>query len=301
MRIYDHIVIGAGPAGCFAAAMLAKKGYDVCVLEKRSRDYVKVCGDGISVRATEVLRKTGFPLEKLVKAGAVRIDNIYEIRNGTHKQIDLRGNRLLAFALPRVKTDALFREYCAASGAEIIYDSGAAEIERQGDNYSVCGRTAREIVVAIGAGSNVTLDGKKLLPSVQRPLGVSMIIRGDSAPEGFYLFDYAPELSGTYSWIFTIGRDIYNVGLWLKSGKSSIRERFQDFCREKVGLVCGEYSVISGERYAVMGIGEPVLSPEKKIHILGDASNTSSASDGEGISRAVISAARFAEKYQEKK
>ena len=33
-NIYDYIIIGAGPAGCFCGIELTKKGLKVCIFEK---------------------------------------------------------------------------------------------------------------------------------------------------------------------------------------------------------------------------------------------------------------------------
>lgn len=301
MTTYDYIIIGAGPAGCFSAAMLAQKGYDVCILEKNSKGYRKVCGDGISVRATDVLKKAGFPMEKLLSAGAVKIDSVYTMRDNEKKFFSLKENGLTAFALSRDKTDSLFREYCQEQGAEIHYNIKASEIERIEDGFSICGFKARNAVIATGAAGNIFLDGKKILPSAEKPIGVSMIVKGKTSSENFYFFDYAEEYGGTYSWIFTLGNDLYNIGLWLKTDKKRLKEYFDSFCRNRAVQICGDFETVCPARYSVMGIGKKVECDEKGIYILGDAANTSSSDDGEGISSAIISAAEFAEKTDVKR
>lgn len=47
-KIYDCIVVGAGPAGGTCAYHLAKKGHDVLILEKERLPRYKPCGGGIS-------------------------------------------------------------------------------------------------------------------------------------------------------------------------------------------------------------------------------------------------------------
>ncbi len=36
MRTSDMVVVGAGTAGCYAAATLARAGYDVAVVERKT-------------------------------------------------------------------------------------------------------------------------------------------------------------------------------------------------------------------------------------------------------------------------
>jgi flavin-dependent dehydrogenase len=45
--MHEVIVVGAGPAGSIAAAVLAKQGRQVLLLDKAEFPRDKVCGDGI--------------------------------------------------------------------------------------------------------------------------------------------------------------------------------------------------------------------------------------------------------------
>ena len=98
-----------------------------------------------------------------------------------------------------------------------------------------------------------------------------------------------------------MGGGLYNAGLWLKKDKNRLMEWLEDFCRRTAPEYCGEYTAVTQPRASLMGIGERVESPYPGIHILGDAANTSASEDGEGISRAVISAAEFSERIGVKK
>src|SRR5689334_4098914 len=62
----DVAVIGAGPAGCIAAYALAKKGWDVTLIEQHRFPRDKVCGESLSALGIEVLRRMG--LEKQIAA-----------------------------------------------------------------------------------------------------------------------------------------------------------------------------------------------------------------------------------------
>ena len=55
----DVIVVGAGPGGSSTAANLARRGLNVVMLEKSHFPREKVCGDGLTPRATRALTRLG--------------------------------------------------------------------------------------------------------------------------------------------------------------------------------------------------------------------------------------------------
>ena len=59
MRMYDVIVVGAGPAGCTASKVLAEKGYKVLLVEKFKMPRYKSCS-GVLIKKSMELVKTYF-------------------------------------------------------------------------------------------------------------------------------------------------------------------------------------------------------------------------------------------------
>jgi flavin-dependent dehydrogenase len=59
---WDAVVIGAGVAGGVAAAMLARRGWRVLLVEKSNWPREKVCGGCLTANAASVLREVGIPL-----------------------------------------------------------------------------------------------------------------------------------------------------------------------------------------------------------------------------------------------
>jgi len=56
---WDVIIVGAGPAGSATALLLAKKGYQVLLLDKATFPREKLCGEYLSPGAVEVLDRLG--------------------------------------------------------------------------------------------------------------------------------------------------------------------------------------------------------------------------------------------------
>src|SRR4051794_37153812 len=69
----DVIVVGAGPGGATAAYHLARAGLDVLLLEKTTFPREKVCGDGLTPRATRSLVAMGIDISDWPKNRGLRI------------------------------------------------------------------------------------------------------------------------------------------------------------------------------------------------------------------------------------
>ncbi len=73
--MFDVAVIGAGLAGCHAAATLARRGHHVLLLEAGKYPRPKVCGEFLSPECAALLAETGF-LPALEALRPARIDEI---------------------------------------------------------------------------------------------------------------------------------------------------------------------------------------------------------------------------------
>ncbi|MBK7598163.1 MAG: FAD-dependent monooxygenase [Acidobacteria bacterium] len=74
MNQYDVIVIGAGPAGSTAAALMARAGQRVLLLEKSVFPRHKLCGEFITPECGKVFDRLGVS-EKMHDAGRKSSEN----------------------------------------------------------------------------------------------------------------------------------------------------------------------------------------------------------------------------------
>ena len=51
MTQFDYLIVGAGPAGSFAAELLAKAGKRVVLFDGRPQNEPKACGGGVTSKA----------------------------------------------------------------------------------------------------------------------------------------------------------------------------------------------------------------------------------------------------------
>src|SRR3954447_10150061 len=85
-RDADVIVVGAGPAGSATAYHLAQSGLEVLLLEKAQFPREKVCGDGLTPRATKQLVDMGIDISE--EAGWLRNRGLRIIGGGVRLELD---------------------------------------------------------------------------------------------------------------------------------------------------------------------------------------------------------------------
>ncbi len=61
-RKYDVAIVGGGLAGLSLSILLSRKGYRICLFEKESYPFQKVCGEYISMESWDFLVSLGLPL-----------------------------------------------------------------------------------------------------------------------------------------------------------------------------------------------------------------------------------------------
>src|SRR5438105_1237284 len=108
MSTYDVIVVGAGPAGSFAAYNLAKSGVKVALIEKEIMPRRKPCGGGLSLKSMTTLP---FDLGSLLKNECSEASFRY---GNTEYEITTRPDSVWMVCRPEF--DLFLAEQAAAAG-----------------------------------------------------------------------------------------------------------------------------------------------------------------------------------------
>ena len=113
-------VIGAGPAGAVTAALLAKRGISVVLLDKDSFPRQKVCGSCLSPTAVNALRKAGLDgILQDLSAVPLREMHLY---SGAHRLVlELTDS----FALSRTALDTALVRAAVNAGATFLPEANA--------------------------------------------------------------------------------------------------------------------------------------------------------------------------------
>jgi flavin-dependent dehydrogenase len=123
------LVVGAGPAGCAAAIMLARGGAGPLLVDRDAEVGDALCGGFLSWRTAERLRGLGVDPEAL---GAHPVERLLLFGAGRPAEIALPKR---AFGLSRKALDTALRQRAIAAGAELAIDT-----VRQVEGLRVTGR-----------------------------------------------------------------------------------------------------------------------------------------------------------------
>ena len=250
---YDAIIVGAGPAGCSAAISLARRGYEVLLLEKEKFPRGKVCGDGIGPRALEVLDRLGV-LPEIVAKGAWKIEGI-KITSPAGQLLTasfshLKGSYPHGLVMPRREFDFLVFQQARKlpnvevlenwTAKDLILRDGRAEGVRAESEGAKREFRGKFLVGADGAHSTVR---QKILPRRKVPVagafGLRAYFQGVLGLSPHIEIHCPRSLLPGYGWVFPTGKDSANVGVGISSDQvkqKDLRKLFRNFIEETPGV-----------------------------------------------------------------
>src|SRR6185295_19919177 len=117
MKRYDVLIIGAGPAGSFAAELLARGGAKVALFDGRPEGTPKACGGGVTAKALKA-----WP--QLLNA-AGRTINELDLYSPSGRKLHLELDEPFAI-YSRIVFDSYLRERARDAGAEVLFEKISA-------------------------------------------------------------------------------------------------------------------------------------------------------------------------------
>lgn len=153
-------VVGGGPAGAVSAAVLARHGWQVTLLERQPAPRTKCCGECLVPRAAAWLAELGLgnALEQ-ARAGSTREVRMLDARAGNAHPVWTH-----AFAgqpgviVPRAAFDAALRDGARRAGAAIHAGRGAKLMHAGGDGDAQVGAPAVVTITALNDPSVAPRD-----------------------------------------------------------------------------------------------------------------------------------------------
>jgi flavin-dependent dehydrogenase len=187
-RLWDVVVVGAGPAGSLAARQLAAAGARVLVVDRAVFPRDKVCGGCLGPRGLAVLRDEGLP----APPAPCRPVALARLRCGAR---ELLLPLPPTVAVARAELDAALLAAAAQAGAELLLGARAAWDERGRDPTRRLRVTraegehvleARLVLAADGLGSGLlaeeaarTVRGSRVGAGALLPAGASPLPPGE--------------------------------------------------------------------------------------------------------------------------
>ena len=132
MTKYDVIVIGAGPAGSTASAVLAENGINTLLIEKEKLPRAKICGGAVSKRALSILESANIKIPKLktfkkcnsMQLGTFDFDLVENLAN-------IKFDKEAAYLTDRDEFDYAIVQDAIFKGAELKQNSRVKNIKKE--------------------------------------------------------------------------------------------------------------------------------------------------------------------------
>jgi geranylgeranyl reductase family protein len=281
MKVWDAIVVGAGPAGCACAYDLASAGKSVLLLDKTEFPRMKACAGGLTMKTVRALR---YSIEPVIRQRLDRM--VLEERNSS--RIPVRYRKLICVMTERSELDA----YCLAK----TIDAGAVfqrirqieEISENEDHVAVTTQDGpvrgRFLVGADGVNSRVRRLAESDPGWFRTAFAIEACVPRNTLKDDL-VFDFAPVMAG-YGWVFPKG-DHANIGLYsLDKNEQLNRSRLSSYIARRLGIDA------RAEKFTGQHAGFGAAQHNVKSHrifLAGDAGGFVDPLTGEGIYGAVIS------------
>jgi geranylgeranyl reductase family protein len=313
---YDAIVVGAGPSGSSCAALLAKKGAKVLLLDKEKFPRDKPCGDAIGGKALNVLAELGIERE-LEAAGFLRSSGlVFSSPCGNEVEIPLvSGGKEMAggFVCRRQDFDNIVFENAKkkcetkenAEVENVLFENGKAIGVRMKSREEFF---AKIIVGADGANSVVARKtGCFALKQEHYCSALRAYYSGIKGLRGNIEIHFLPECMPGYFWIFPLSETTANVGVGMLLSEITRRKlnlaRVLEECLKNPKFAGRfEGATLDG---AVKGWSLPLASAKRKCAgngfvLLGDAASLIDPFSGEGVGNGMKSAKILADTLGER-
>ena len=308
----DALVVGAGPAGCAAAIVLADAGLDVVLADKAQFPRDKCCGDGLTTGALRLLEEIGFD-PRTVPSWTVCDQAWLRSPSGREVRLDLPGDGgQYAAIAPRQELDAALVDLARSRGVRVHlgapfegFVGGVAHDGPARAAFTGLGAVAaRHVVAADGMWSPVR---KALGAGTPSYLGEWHAFRQyatgveGSARDRLWVW-FEPDLLPGYAWSFPLGDGRANVGFGILRGSGTpvgeMKRLWADLlARPHVAAALGAGATMV-DRPTAWPIPARITSAalaHGRVLFVGDAACATDSLTGEGIGQALLTGRLAAE------
>ncbi len=215
----EVLIIGAGPAGCTAAQMAAHHNLQTILVDRQKFPRDKTCGDGISLSSMVQLQNLGFDTKTILNnPKLIQSKNIY-FYDQKDERIDLKNN--LFFTFKRNDFDNLLWENLNQK-INKIEQAEPVSIEKTDSGYHVIIENSGEKIeietkYLVGADGYSSYVRRNLFPNlpIEKRVASRFYLKDENFDTDAYHFYFHEKVSPGYFWIFNVGKNEFNTGVYL--------------------------------------------------------------------------------------
>ena len=287
--IYDYIIIGSGVAGNVCAFILQKKGFSCLILEKENTRKEKICGGGVPYKALCVLDDIGMDIQKLF-ASDVAVIVGDSSSNGENNILNYYDVDSYSLGCRRRVFDDFLLNQAIRFGARIVWGQNVRNVCFENNVYDVNGFTSKKVIGAFGA------RGKENKYYYGQSIGISAQIYGESVLRNdIFHYYYYNKTDAKYFWIFPIGNNLWNVGIWFRKPMPEMMREYNECWNKYVESTFAEYKYIQKPKGEFCGNINLIKKEALVIDGIGDYAGMNNIKNGGGIYKAIKSAIKYSE------
>ncbi len=309
-KVFDVVIVGAGPAGSSCAIKLANSGLKVALLDKASFPRDKTCGDALSV---DVVNQLPMLSENLASAFNKMQDKIasygVKIFSPDHNHIDIpfiyKGSKSHGYISTRMSFDNLLFSEAKQTNNVSVYENCTVSVIEVKDNKNIIQTTTGtfEAAIVVGADGAHSIVSKYLgdikVEKNHYSAGLRVYYENVASfhEENFIELHFFKDILPGYLWIFPLADNKANVGIGMLSStvskkKVNLKETLTKLLQTHPHLVDRFKDAKALE--TIKGYGLPLGSKKRNLSgerflLTGDAAALIDPFSGEGIANAIRS------------
>jgi geranylgeranyl reductase family protein len=284
----DVAIVGGGPGGLHAAALLARAGLDVVVCEEHASSGLPVHCTG--VLAAEAFAEFGLPTDSILNH--LRTARFY---SPTGAQVSYTSPRPEAVAVDRLRFDEMLVKAAARAGADLMYDRRVVEIRPGASGVAVRFRDGGELrvrVCVLACGAQYALQ-RRLGLGFPRVYMQSAQLEVPAAGGGDVEVHFGREIAPNgFAWIVPVRRVTgwhARVGLMCERDSAAHFKRFFTRVAPRRGLDLA--AATAPPRQKLLPLAPIERTYANRVLAVGDAAGLVKATTGGGIYYSILSAA----------
>ncbi|MBS1622606.1 MAG: NAD(P)/FAD-dependent oxidoreductase [Bacteroidetes bacterium] len=314
MAATDILILGAGPGGATTALFLAKLGIPCTIVDKASFPRDKICGDALSGKVVEVLKKLDPALVSQLELRSEFLSSYgvtFVAPNGDGLRVPFKkdigeSTPPPGFISKRIDFDAWLIEKVREQSLITLREHvEIRQYERSENGYRAISKSgevfdAKIIIAADGAGSTFTKDIARLRVEPEHNcFGLRAYYKNVSGldHQNFIELHFLKEFLPGYFWIFPLPNGYANIGVGMRADVMS--DRKLNLKKEFEKIITSHPAVrMRFEQAEMIGDvklhGLPLGSKKRPLSgdhymLVGDAAMLIDPFTGEGIGNAMMS------------